>query len=97
MKRHNRYKKASYFRKPDELSVQSLSVQKCDARIEFRLPGTLKSLINNVSNIKGRSVSELNTVLWLDYLSKAKFISGKIFNPNAIAMQNDVDDFLNRA
>ena len=80
-----------------DLSVQSLSVQKRDKRLEIRLPGALKSLVENIANTKNKSVSELTIILWLDYLSKAGNISGKVINKNEDDLKAEVEDFLKRA
>lgn len=80
-----------------DLSVQSLSVQKRDKRLEIRLPGSLKSLVENIAETKNKSVSELTILLWLDYLSKTGNISGRVINKNEDDLKADVEDFLKRA
>lgn len=79
------------------LSVQSLSVQKRDARIEYRLPLELKELIEKVAAQKGKSVADLNILLWLDYLSKTNYIEGKVVNPTKEELKEDVEHFLKYA
>lgn len=96
MKRFNRNNNQIILKMNEDLSVQSLSVQKSDARMEFRLPGNLKELIELVSDNKNKSVSELTILLWLDYLSKAKYISGEVVNTSNIDLKADVEDFLKR-
>ena len=79
-----------------DLSVQSLSVQRRDKRLEIRLPGSLKSLVENIAETKNKSVSELTILLWLDYLSKTGNISGRVINKNEEELKSDVEDFLKR-
>lgn len=79
------------------LSVQSLSVQKRDARFELRLPGDLKELIEKVARNKNNSASELTTLLWLDYLSKTGWIEGKVINKTEDELNEDVEHFLKNA
>lgn len=97
MNYYNRNKKQNILPLKEELSVQSLSVQKRDKRFETRISGQLKSLIENVAKYKNESVSELTILLWLDYLSKTGTISGKVINKNADQLREDVEDFLKRA
>lgn len=94
---YNRKKKQNILHLKSDLSVQSLSVQKRDKRLEIRLPGSLKTLIESIAKNKNESVSELTILLWLDYLSKTGNISGKVVNKNADDLKADVEDFLKRA
>ena len=97
MNYYNRNKKQNILPMQNQLSVQSLSVQKRDKRLEIRLPGALKSLVENIAKTKNKSVSELTILLWLDYLSKTGNISGKVINKNEDELKADVEDFLKRA
>lgn len=79
------------------LSVQFLSVQKRDDRLEYRLPADLKSIIEKVAAEKGKSAADLHILLWLDYLSKANYIDGKVVNLTAQELRDDVEHFLKYA
>lgn len=78
----------------NQLSVQSLSVQKRGKRLELRLPEQLKILIEKIAVQKNESASELTILLWLDYLSKTGYIAGKAINKNAEDLKADVEYFL---
>lgn len=79
------------------LSVQQLSGQKRDVRMEYRLPSNLKSIIEKVAAEKGKSAADLHILLWLDYLAKANYIEGKVVNPTAQELKEDVEHFLKYA
>lgn len=81
----------------NKLSVQYLSVQVSDDRMGYRSPGELKTLIKTVASRKGKSTAELHILLWLDYLSKANYIEGKIQNKSAQELKEDVEYFLKNA
>lgn len=97
MNYYNRIKKQNILLLQNQLSVQSLSVQKRDKRLEIRLAAQLKSLIENIAKLKNDSVSELTIKLWLHYLSKTGYITGNVINKNADELNADVMDFLKRA
>lgn len=77
-----------------DLSVQELSGQKRDSRMEYRLPAHLKSIIEYLSERKNLSAGEMTIQLWLDYLSKAKLIKGKVLNPSIDELKTDVEHFM---
>lgn len=81
----------------EDLSVQSLSVQKRNKRLEIRLPCQLKILIEDITKRKNKSASELTILLWLDYLSKTGFILGRVVNQSAEEQRQDIEHFLNNA
>lgn len=97
MNYHNKNKKQNILSLKEVLSVQSLSVQKRDKRLELRLPSSLKSLIENIAENKNESISELTILLWLDYLSKTGRIAGRVINKNANELNEDVQYFLKNA
>lgn len=80
-----------------DLSVQDLSVQKRDSRMEYRLSAQLKSIIEYLSQRKNLSAGEMTIQLWLDYLSKAKLIKGKVVKADEQQLKDDVEHFLKNA
>ena len=97
MKYYYKHKNQNILPLQNKMSVQSLSVQKRNKRLEIRLPELFKTLIEKIAITKNKSVSELTILLWLDYLSKTGHIEGKVINKNKDELKADVEDLNKRA